>query len=101
MSSEPERFGVSATHGELLEKGFTLVRESRWSFTYKKNNHSVFLSKLIHGDFEWSLLHELAPEDLDEEEGFEAALSIYGEHSNPMIPDAWSRFSTKVCGGSR
>ena len=98
MLNHTHNFAPNSSRVELEVAGFTLVRESKWSFTYRKDKRSITFSKLLRDEFDWSILSRKNPESLGDEEKHDAAISIYVDNSNPKIPEAWREFAIKICG---
>lgn len=97
MSEELINIGPSTERLELENAGFVLVRESQWSYTYRRFKRSITFSKLLRDEFDWHVLEWLDPDGLTGDEKYDAAISIYVDNSNPRIPEVWKAFAIKIC----
>jgi hypothetical protein len=98
VSGRFKGLNLNTTRKEILDSGYILVRESKWSENYKKDKSGIYFSKLTHGGFDWAVFDTTDPDSLDENEKNDAALAIYGERLNAKIPEVWRRLSIERCG---
>lgn len=93
MANITFKAGPYTKREDLEAAGFSLVRESRWSFTYKRDRRSIRFTKLLRNEFDWSFFKNTEPTELSGEEISDAAMAISFAKPNPNIPDVWIMFS--------